>query len=129
MRQLVTTKMGYLPIHLAVSLSHWCTLRALPMNIAIESAHCGCVRNLCKDWVWSKMLHIITIILYLTIIPWCWESSSTLCTIHPHVFINISNVRSTKCNETNYMVRASIECIFSRKEYIGSVRVLFRSSL
>ena len=29
--------------------------RTLPMNVAIGSAHCGCVRNLCKDWAWSKM--------------------------------------------------------------------------
>ena len=24
-------------------------------TIAIESAHCGCERNSCKDWAWSKM--------------------------------------------------------------------------
>ena len=29
--------------------------RTLPMNVAIESAHCGCERNLCKDWVWPMM--------------------------------------------------------------------------
>ena len=29
--------------------------RTLPIYVAIESAHCGCERNLCKDWVWSKM--------------------------------------------------------------------------
>ena len=28
--------------------------RTLPMNVAIESAHRGCERNLCKDWAWSK---------------------------------------------------------------------------
>ena len=25
------------------------------MNVAIESAHCGCERNLCKDRAWLKM--------------------------------------------------------------------------
>ena len=29
--------------------------RNLPMNVIIESAHCGCERNSCKDWAWSKM--------------------------------------------------------------------------
>ena len=29
--------------------------RTSPMNVAIESAHCGCERNSCKDWVWLKM--------------------------------------------------------------------------
>ena len=29
--------------------------RTLPMNVAIESAHCGCERNSCKDWAWLKM--------------------------------------------------------------------------
>ena len=29
--------------------------RTLPMNVAIESAHCDCERNSCKDWAWSKM--------------------------------------------------------------------------
>ena len=29
--------------------------RTLPMNGTIESAHCGCERNSCKDWAWSKM--------------------------------------------------------------------------
>ena len=41
-------------IHVKVSIDYWCS-RTLPMNVAIESAHCGCERNLCKDWVWSKM--------------------------------------------------------------------------
>ena len=25
--------------------------RTLPMNVAIEIAHCGCERNSCKDWI------------------------------------------------------------------------------
>ena len=29
--------------------------RTSPMNVAVESAHCGCERNLCKNWAWSKM--------------------------------------------------------------------------
>ena len=29
--------------------------RNLPMNVAIESAHCGCERNSCKIWAWSKL--------------------------------------------------------------------------
>ena len=29
--------------------------RTSPMNVAIDSAHCGCERNSCKDWAWSKM--------------------------------------------------------------------------
>ena len=29
--------------------------RSLPINVAIESAHCGCERNSCKDWAWLKM--------------------------------------------------------------------------
>ena len=29
--------------------------RTLPMNVAIESARCGCDKNSCKDWVWWKM--------------------------------------------------------------------------
>ena len=29
--------------------------RTILMNVAIKSAHCDCEKNLCKDWVWSKM--------------------------------------------------------------------------
>ena len=29
--------------------------RTLPMNATIQSAHCGCDINSCKDWAWSKM--------------------------------------------------------------------------
>ena len=29
--------------------------RTLPMNVAVESAHCVCEKNSCKDWAWSKM--------------------------------------------------------------------------
>ena len=39
-------------IHVKVSSNSRC-LRTLPMNIAMESDTIK--RNLCKDWVWSKM--------------------------------------------------------------------------
>ena len=29
--------------------------RTLPVNVTIESAHCGYERNSCNDWSWSKM--------------------------------------------------------------------------
>ena len=41
-------------IHVKVSSKSRCS-RTLPMNVAIESAHFGCERNLCKDWACSKM--------------------------------------------------------------------------
>ena len=41
-------------IRVKVSSKSWCS-RTLPMNVAIDSAHCGCERNSCKDWAWSKM--------------------------------------------------------------------------
>ena len=40
-------------IHVKGSSDSRCS-RTLPMNVAIESAHFG-ERNLCKDWVLSKM--------------------------------------------------------------------------
>ena len=40
-------------IHVKVSSDSRCS-RTLPMNVAIESAHCGCERNLCKDWALSE---------------------------------------------------------------------------
>ena len=30
--------------------------RTSPVNVEIESAHCGCERCSCKDWAWSKTL-------------------------------------------------------------------------
>ena len=50
-------------IRVKVSSDSRCS-RTLPMNIAIESAHCGCEINLCEDWVlvedvwkaWSNMI-------------------------------------------------------------------------
>ena len=41
-------------IRVKVSSGSQCS-RALPINVVIESAHCGCERNSCKDWAWSKM--------------------------------------------------------------------------
>ena len=41
-------------IHVKVSSNSRCS-RTLPMDVTIKSAHCGCERNLCKDWAWSKM--------------------------------------------------------------------------
>ena len=41
-------------IRVKVSSKSRCS-RTLPMNVVIESAHCGCERNLCKDLAWSKM--------------------------------------------------------------------------
>ena len=35
------------------SKSRWS--RTSPMNVAIKSAQCGCERNSCTDWAWSKM--------------------------------------------------------------------------
>ena len=29
--------------------------RTLLINFAIKNAHCDCERNLCNDWIWSKM--------------------------------------------------------------------------
>ena len=40
-------------IHVKVSIDSRCS-RTLQINDAIESAHCGCERNLCKDWAWLK---------------------------------------------------------------------------
>ena len=41
-------------IHVKVSSESRCS-RTLPMNDAIESAHCGRERNSCKDSAWLKM--------------------------------------------------------------------------
>ena len=41
-------------IRVKVSSKSRCS-RTLPMNVAIESVHCGCERNSCKGWAWSKM--------------------------------------------------------------------------
>ena len=30
--------------------------RIFPMDVAIESPHCGCERNSCKDWARSNMI-------------------------------------------------------------------------
>ena len=40
-------------IHVKVSRDSRCS-RTLPMNVAIESAYCGCERNSCKDWARLK---------------------------------------------------------------------------
>ena len=42
-----TTNIIFHMIHVKVSSDSRCS-RTLPMNVAIESAHCGCERNLCK---------------------------------------------------------------------------------
>ena len=47
-------KITFHVIHVKVSSKSRC-LRTLQMNVAIESAHCGCERNSCIDWAWSKM--------------------------------------------------------------------------
>ena len=55
-------------------------LELISMNVAIESAHCGCEINLCKDWtqskrcgkygrIWSKAEHCIKV----------WYSDSRTC--------------------------------------------------
>ena len=41
-------------IRVKVSSNSICS-RPLPMNVTIESAHCDCERNSCKDWVWLKI--------------------------------------------------------------------------
>ena len=41
-------------IHVKVSSDCRCS-RTLLMNVAIESAHCGCEINLCKVWARLKM--------------------------------------------------------------------------
>ena len=41
-------------IRVKVSSDSRCS-RTLPMKVAIESAHRGCERNLCKDWAWLNM--------------------------------------------------------------------------
>ena len=66
-------------IRVKVSSDSWCS-RTSPMNVAIESAHCGCERNSCKDWtrskrcgkhgrIWSKAEHCIKV----------WYSGSQTC--------------------------------------------------
>ena len=42
-------------IHVKVSSDSRCS-RTLPITVAIESAHCGCERNSCKDWARSNMI-------------------------------------------------------------------------
>ena len=49
-----TTNIIFHMIHVKVSSDSRCS-RTVPMNVAIKSAHCGCVRNSCKDWAWSKI--------------------------------------------------------------------------
>ena len=48
-----TKNMTFHVIHVKVSSDSRCS-RPLPMNVAIGSARCGCERNSCKDWAWSK---------------------------------------------------------------------------
>ena len=66
-------------IHVKVSGDSQCS-RTLSMNVAIESAHCGCEWNSCKDWtrskrcgkhgrIWSKVEHCIKV----------WYSDSRTC--------------------------------------------------
>ena len=40
-------------IRVKVSSESRCS-RTLPMNVAIESSHCGSKRNSCKDWAWLQ---------------------------------------------------------------------------
>ena len=65
--------------HAKVSSKSRCS-RTLPMNVSIESAHCGCERNSYKDWtrskrcgkhgrIWSKEEHCIKV----------WYSDSRAC--------------------------------------------------
>ena len=48
-----TKNITFQVIRVNVSSKSQCS-RTLPMNVAIESAHCGCERNSCKDWAWLK---------------------------------------------------------------------------
>ena len=48
-----TKNIAYHMIRVKVSSYSRCS-RTLPMNVAIESAHCGCERNSWKDWAQSK---------------------------------------------------------------------------
>ena len=49
-----TKNITFHAINVKVSSESQCS-RTLPMNVAIESAYCGCERTLCMHWVWSKM--------------------------------------------------------------------------
>ena len=49
-----TKKITFHKIRVKVSSVSRCS-RTLRMNGAIKIAHCGCERNSCKDWAWSKM--------------------------------------------------------------------------
>ena len=48
-----TKNITFHAIRVKVSSKSRCS-RTLPMNVAIESAHYGCERNLCKDWAWTS---------------------------------------------------------------------------
>ena len=49
-----TENMTIQAIHVKVSRDSQCS-RILPMDVAIERAHCDCERNSCKYWIWSKI--------------------------------------------------------------------------
>ena len=49
-----TKNITFQVIHVKVSSDSQCS-RTLSMNVAIESAHCGCERISSQDWAWSKM--------------------------------------------------------------------------
>mgnify|MGYP007069662555 CR=1 FL=1 len=63
-------------IHVKVSSDCPCP-RTVPMNVAINGAHCGCERN---SWVWSKMFRTHKGI-WLTTVHWIkvWYSNSWTC--------------------------------------------------
>ena len=48
-----TKNIAFHVIRVKVSSDSRCS-RTLPMNVAIESAQCGCERNSCKDWARSN---------------------------------------------------------------------------
>ena len=47
-------------IHVKVSRDFTCS-RTLPMNVAIESAHCGCETNSCKDSITCALMTCLTL--------------------------------------------------------------------
>ena len=59
--------------------------RTLPMNVEIESTHCGCERNSCNDWalvedVWKAWSNIIkSITLYQSMILRLSDLFRTMC--------------------------------------------------
>ena len=71
-------------IRVKVSSDSQCS-RTLPMNVAIESAHCGCDRYSCKDWAWFEDV-------------WkAWSNMIKGITLYQSVILRLSNLFRAKC--------------------------------